>query len=212
MTSARRSVRAFAPDALARDALDAVFAEAQRAASWCNTQPWRVWVTEPPRTQRLAAALTDAAKQRPPHPELPFPVDYPEPYLARRRACGGALYLAMGVRRDDAEARRDAWLRNYAFFDAPHCAVVACDRRLVPYGLIDVGVWLGSLLAAAADAGVDSCPLASIAGYPDVLRRELAIPDELAILFGVALGRADPAAPANDCRTTREPTSANVTW
>ena len=32
------------------------------------------------------------------------------------------------------------------------------------------------------------------------------------ILFGLALGHADDAAPANRCRTTREPVEANVVF
>jgi len=208
----RRSVRGFHPEPLDRATLDAVFAAAQRAPSWCNIQPWRVWVTEPPRTGALAAAMVDAARSGLPRPELAFPLDYPQPYLQHRRACGGALYQAMGIAREDTAGRYDAWLRNYGFFDAPHVAVVACDRRLLPYALIDVGVWLGYLLAEAADLGVATCPMASIAGYPEPLRAGLGIPAELAILFGIALGHEDEAVPANQCRTTREPLAANVTY
>jgi hypothetical protein len=71
-------------------------------------------------------------------------------------------------------------------------------------------VWLGVLVAGAATSGVDLCAMASIAAYPDVLRRELGIPDDLDVLFGLALGREDPAVPANACRTSRDPLDANV--
>ena len=64
----------------------------------------------------------------------------------------------MGIARDDKAGRYDAWLRNYAFFDAPHVAVVACDRRLGPYAYVDVGVWLGYVLTAAAALGIDDVP------------------------------------------------------
>src|SRR5688500_12145723 len=171
----RRSVRGFLPDPIPDDELEAIFAAAQRAPSWCNIQPWRVWVTRPPRTAALSAAMIAAARSGLPHPELAFPLDYPPPYAEHRRACGFALYGAMGIAREDKASRYDAWLRNYAFFDAPHCAVVACDRRLVPYALIDVGVWLGVLLGEAAARGVDTCPMASIAAYPEVLRAELGV-------------------------------------
>jgi nitroreductase len=208
----RRSVRGFLPEPLPAATLDALFAAAQRAPSWCNIQPWRVVVTSPPHTARVTGALGAAARSGLPRSEIPFPLDYPEPYLAHRRACGGALYQAMHIARDDKASRYDAWLRNYAAFDAPHLAVVACDRRLGPYALVDVGVWLGMLLVAAAALGVDTCPMASVAAYPDVLRRELPIADSDAILFGIAIGRADPAVPANACRTTREPVDKNVTF
>lgn len=212
LLAARRSVRGFRPEPLPAATLEALFAAAQRAPSWCNVQPWRAWVTSPPRTAALAAALVAAARRGLPHPELAFPLDYPPPYAEHRRACGHALYGAMGIPREDKARRYDAWLRNYELFDAPHCAVVACDRRLLPYALVDLGVWLGWLLAQAQALGVDTCPLASLAAYPEALRAELGIGPELVVVFGVALGAVDPDVPANACQTERAPVAANVTF
>lgn len=208
----RRSIRAFRPEPIPREQLLAVFAAAQHAPSWCNVQPWRVALTEPPETRALADALVAAARGGFPQPELPFPLDYPPPYKEHRIACGKALYEAMGIARDDKAGRYDAWLRNYALFDAPHAAIVSCDRRLGPYAYVDVGVWLGYVLTAAAALGIDTCPMASVAAYPAVLREMLPIADTDAILFGLVLGHADPSAPANACRTTRAPVAANVTF
>jgi nitroreductase len=210
--SARASMRAFRPEPIERARLVEMFAAAQRAPSWCNIQPWHVFVTEPPKTQVLSDAMVAAAKTGLPHAEVPFPLDYPSPYKERRVACGVALYQAMGIARDDKASRYDAWLRNYGFFDAPHMAVVACDRRLGPYVYIDVGVWLGYLLTAAAALGIDTCPMASVAAYPEPLRAHLPLVDTDVVLFGIALGVADAAAPANRTRTTREPVEANVTF
>jgi nitroreductase len=208
----RSSARAFRPEPLGRATLLELFGAAQRAPSWCNLQPWHVVVTEPPKTGQLATAMITAARSSLPHADLPFPLDYPSPYKERRVACGVALYQAMGIARDDKAGRYDAWLRNYGFFDAPHVAIVTCDRRLGPYLYIDVGVWLGYVLTAAAAMGIATCPMASVAAYPDTLRAELAIAETDVILFGIALGRADEAAPANRTRTTREPVEANVTF
>jgi len=208
----RRSIRAFRPEPVPRDTLERVFALAQHAPSWCNVQPWRVVVTEPPATGALAAELQAAARSGMPGAEVPFPLDYPSPYKEHRVACGVALYQAMGVARDDKAGRYDAWLRNYALFDAPHVAVVACDRRLGPYAYVDVGVWLGYVLTAAAALGIETCPMASVAAYPGPLRARLPIAETDTILFGIALGNSDAAAPANRARTSREPVSANVTF
>jgi nitroreductase len=210
--TARRSRRGYRPDPIPTATLEQLFDAAQAAPSWCNVQPWRVTVTQPPKTSTLAAALQAAARSGLPRPELPFPLDYPPPYAGHRVACGVALYKAMGIAREDKASRYDAWLRNYALFDAPHVAIVACDRRLGPYAYVDVGVWLGYLLTAAAALGIDTCPMASVAAYPDVLRAHLAIPDEQIILFGLVLGHADADAPANGCATTREPRTSNVTF
>jgi nitroreductase len=209
---ARHSVRGFRPEPIPRATLTRVFSAAQAAPSWCNVQPWQIAVTEPPATAALAEAMQAAARAGLPAAEVPFPLDYPPPYRERRIACGGALYRAMGVARDDKAGRYDAWLRNYAFFGAPHVAIVACDRRLGPYAYVDLGVWLGYVLTAAAALGVDTCAMASVAAYPATLRAHLPIAETDVILFGLALGHLDPAAPANACRTQREPVDANVAF
>ena len=208
----RRSKRAYRPEPIPRATLERLFGAAQTAPSWCNVQPWRVVVTEPPLTSTLAAELQAAARGGLPHSEIPFPLDYPSPYKEHRIKCGAALYGAMGIPREDKASRYDAWLRNYALFDAPHLAVIACDRRLGPYVYIDVGVWLGFVMTAAAALGIDSCAMASVAAYPEPLRARLPLADTDVILFGLVLGHADDAAPANTCRTTREPLSANVSF
>jgi nitroreductase len=208
----RSSTRAFRPEPIPREMLGQLFAAAQRAPSWCNVQPWQVYVTEPPVTGELSAAMVAAAKSGMPRAEVPFPLEYPSPYKERRIACGAALYTAMGIAREDKASRYDAWLRNYGFFDAPHMAVVTCDRRLGPYVYVDVGVWLGFFLTAAQALGIENCPMASIAAYPEPLRARLPIRESDVVLFGIAIGHADPDAPANRTRTSRDPIEANVTF
>jgi nitroreductase len=206
----RRSIRAFLPREVPPETLRRVFARAQRAPSWCNIQPWRVWVASGAARERLVGRLLEAARTRPPAPEIPFHEHYPEPYAAHRRACGKALYEAMGIARQDAEGRRAAWLRNFVAFDAPHVAIVGWDRRFGVYAALDVGCWLQTVLLLAHDEGLATCPQASLATYPDVAREVLGVPDEITIAFGIAIGYADSDAKANACRTTREPLDANV--
>ena len=208
----RSSKRAFKPQPVPRATLDRMFEAAQKAPSWCNVQPWRVAITEPPVTGELAATLQAAARSGFPHPEIAFPMEYPSPYKENRIACGAALYTAMGVAREDKAGRYDAWLRNYALFDAPHVAVVSCDRRLGPYAYVDVGVWLGYVLTAATALGLDTCAMASVAAYPEPLRARLAIAETDVILFGLVIGYADEEAPANSCRTTRDEAGKNVSF
>lgn len=208
----RRSVRAFREQEVPREVLRRIFTQAQSAPSWCNIQPWRVWLASGPAARRLASRLVDAAKNDSPMTDVPFPVDYPEPYGNRRRACGKALYEAMGVARNDVEGRHAAWIRNFAAFDAPHVAMVAIDRRFGIYAALDVGCWLEALLLAATAEGIATCAQASLAAYPQVVRSELGIGDDVSILFGIALGYEDTEAAANRCRTTREPIEANVVF
>jgi len=44
-----------------------------------------------------------------------------------------------------------------------------------------------------------------VAGYPEIVRAQLAIPAELTILCGLAIGYDDPDFPANRLHVKREP-------
>jgi nitroreductase len=206
----RRSVRAFLDRPVADEVLDRIFAQAQKAPSWCNIQPWRVWLTRGEATKRLTARLL-AARHEAPRPDFAWPAEYPEPYGTHRKACGKALYEAMGVARNDSAGREAAWLRNFVAFDAPHVAIVGVDRRFDIYAALDIGCWLQSLLLSATSEGLATCAQASLAIQAPVVREELGIPDGIGVLFGIAIGYEDTSAAANACRTTREPVSANVT-
>jgi nitroreductase len=52
----------------------------------------------------------------------------------------------------------------------------------------------------------------SIAGYPEIVRDQLNIPQEYAILSGLAIGYPDPTLPANNLRTERNPIDRNVVF
>lgn len=208
----RHSVRAFLPRDAPREVLTRIFERAQAAPSWCNIQPWRVWIASGDVRARFVAGLIDAAGSRMPSPDVPFPAEYPEPYGTHRKHCGKALYEAMGVARDDGPARHAAWMRNFVAFDAPHVAIVGIDRRFGLYAALDVGCWLQSVMLLAQAEGLATCSQAALSIYPDVARSVLGVPEEVTILFGIAIGYEDRDAAANRCRTARDPIEKNVTF
>jgi len=55
-----------------------------------------------------------------------------------------------------------------------------------------------------------SCP--RIAGYPEIVRAQLAIPAELSILCGLAVGYPDPDFAANRLHVDPEPVGKNVVF
>jgi nitroreductase len=57
-----------------------------------------------------------------------------------------------------------------------------------PADAISVGMFLQPLLLALTERGLGSCVEVSIAGYPEIVRAQLAIPTELSILCGVVMG------------------------
>ncbi|WP_256364327.1 nitroreductase [Mycobacterium sp. GA-1285] len=204
----RRSTRMFLRDEpVPRELLDEAVELAMRAPSNSNVQPWRLYVASGPRRDRLVEALLAAATV-----DLPVTTGLPESFLELRQQLGALVYGSMGIARHDAEARRIAQLRNWEFFRAPVGAVVCMHRDL---GLVDslgVGMFLQTLLLALTERGLATCVQVSIAAYPQILREQLDIPDELTVLCGIAIGYADKDFAANWLDTPRNPVEANVTF
>ena len=87
-------------------------------------------------------------------------------------------------------------------FHAPAVAYLTVPKTASHWALLDLGGFEQTLLLAACARGVDSVPAYNLIKYPDILRDELGIPDDLALAVGVALGYAKDV-PLNAFRSTR---------
>lgn len=208
----RYSCRAFLPTPLPRATIAQVLATAQRTASWCNAQPWRLTIASGATLQRLRDALQAHVASAAPHPDLPWPREYRGVYQERRRECGWGLYEALGIAKGDRAASARQAAENFTMFGAPHVAIVTSDEALGVYGAVDCGAYVGNFILAAHSLGVGTIPQAALAAYPSVLRDVLGIGADRTIVCGISFGMADPAHPANGFRTTRADWSASVEW
>lgn len=199
----RRSCRGFSPTPVPEPELRELFEVAQRAASWCNAQPWLVNLVSGAARQRLSLSLERAYDSRVPYWDIEPPVDYLEPHQRRRQAAGAALYRATGVPRMDMAGRVAQMRRNFDFFGAPHVAVISAAVDLGDYALVDTGGYLATVLWTAEALGISAIAQAAPARHSDLLRGELQIPDDHRVVGCIALGRADPTHPANQFRTER---------
>ena len=207
----RHSCRAFHPTPLAREDIVRVLDAAQRTASWCNAQPWQVYIASGPRLERLRTALRAAASEAP-APDLPWPRAYEGVYRERRRDCAMALYAAVGIAPGDRAASARQASENFSFFGAPHLAVVTADEALGTYGAIDCGAYVANFLLAAQALGMGAIPQAAVVAPPPGLRDHLAIAPDCRIVCGISFGRADASHPANSFRTTRASVEDCVVW
>jgi nitroreductase len=191
------------PHGLVTEALEL----AVRAPSNSNIQPWHVFFASGPARDRLVEALlTQADIAAPNVPPLP------EHFAHYRRDLGALVYGAMGIDRQDSEARRLAVLRNWEFFRAPLAGIVCMHRDLDYVDAIAVGMFLQTFVLALTARGLGSCVQVSVAGYPDILRQQLRIADEYRILCGVSIGYPDPTFAANSLKVPRNPLDANFTF
>lgn len=205
--SARRSMRAYKPDPVERDKLLKVLKDASMTPSWANSQPWEVYVAEGETLKRIREGYTacykDAVQAA---PEISRPVEWTE--AAKKRQMG--LYPDMV--RDCGDAANQFGALNQRMFDAPCVIFICVDKILSSWSLYDIGAYSQSLMLSAAENGLGTIPAVTTVLYPEVLRKELHIPDNLKVVIGIAIGYADETNKINNFRSARSPVEENVTF
>lgn len=197
----RWSCRGFTDEPVPRDVIEHLLTIAQRTPSWCNTQPWHLFITSGDETARLREAMRGPAEAL--DPDFDFPAGYSGIYQERRRESGWQLYEAVGVEKGDREGSAVQMLRNFEFFGAPHVAILTTDAEMGVYGAIDCGLYVDTFLLAAQALGLGVCAQAALAIHAPFLREWFAIPDTRKVVCGIAFGYPDPEHPTNSYRTSR---------
>jgi nitroreductase len=212
--TSRRSVRAFLEEPVAAETVREILEAARWAPSGANTQPWEVQVVLGETRRRIIAALAEARKanesERPDYQY--YPKEWFEPYTGRKTACGMSMYRALGTLRKTPQSRLEAWNRNYSFFGAPIVLFFSIHQKLAVGSWLDYGMFIQNVCLGAHSYGLGTCVQTSPADYPDLIREILCIPSDRIIIGAVSIGIADPAAPINQFRTSREAVDDFTTW
>lgn len=206
----RQSIRGFLSKPVPTDLIRRLLETAARAPSGSNIQPWHVHVVTGARRDKLSLALLEAHERHEPERReyQYYPVKWRDPYLERRRETGWGLYRLLGIPKGDREASRRQHARNYAFFDAPCLLLFIIDDDMDKGSWLDYGMFLQNIMIMARGYGLDTCPQAALANYPDIVKQHLNIPDNQIVVCGIALGYQDPEQIVNQYRTTRVPVDA----
>lgn len=210
----RHSTRAFQDKPVSREQVTAILDTARWSPSGVNMQPWRVAVVTGRTREQLADALIAARDTgQAENPDYHYyPDEWFDPYKTRRKETGLALYGALGIGKEDKEKRIEAWYNNYRFFGAPVGLFIFLDRRLGQGSWIDIGMFIQNIMLTAEAEGLATCPQASLAEYPDIVRDTLGIEHDWALACGIALGYPDTQAAVNSYRTPREPVESFTSW
>lgn len=185
----RYTCRDFKPIPVLKGVLLEVLDEANRAPSWADTQPWEVYVATGPALEKIRMDYQDRfAKGVAPHPDLPAPTQWP-PVLKQRMDELLDLHKKEAQSGSSAPMDPQAYLaRQMRFFNAPAVVYIAMDKTLTPWSIFDLGLFTQSLMLAAKEKGLETAPAYRLVAYPDLIRQEMSIPENLSIVFGVALG------------------------
>lgn len=210
----RQCIRAYQAKPVTDDQIEQILQSARWAPSGVNTQPWHVAVVRGQTKQTITERLTAARQaEQPPEPDYAYyPDEWDEPFSSRRVACGRALYHALKIERHDKQAKMQAWYNNYHFFGAPVGLLFFVDKRMNQGSWLDMGMFLQNIMIAAQACGLATCPQASLAEYPAIIRDILNMAPGYAMICGMSLGYADSTHPVNQYRLERVAVEHFTTW
>jgi len=202
----RKSTRAFLSTEVEPEKINTILDAARHAPSGTNTQPWQVAVVTGEAKIKLQTKLEEAfrAGDKGKADYTYYPDKWQQPYASRRMECGLLMYKTLGIKREEKERQLNQWAANYRAFDAPVLLLFFMDDVMQTGSYIDYGMFLQSVMLAAVDQGLASCPQASVADYPEIIKAEFGYAENTVLLCGMALGYEDKDALINSYRTSRE--------
>lgn len=212
LAGGRYSCRAFQSKPVPSSDIRRILEVARTAPSDCNTQPAKVFVLSGNALEGLRNEMYKAASEGAERTSDVPPIGtYTGIFQERRRACGWALYNAVGVEKGDREGSAKQALENFRFFGAPHLAVVTVHEDLAERGLFDAGIYLGYFLLASQALGIAAVPQGAIAHYASLIRKYAPVEPAFRIVCGISIGYQNSDHAANSFRTPRAELSESVT-
>ena len=210
----RKAVRAYTDQQVSQDLLEQILTSASHAPSGVNTQPWKVTVLTGDKKQLLQNKLLEAfsTRQEKKMDYQYYPLEWLEPYKARRKECGLKMYAALDIVREDKKRQIEQWAANYRAFDAPVMLLFHMDAELQTGSYLDYGMFLQSIMLVATEHGLATCPQAALAEYPVIVKDFLGLSSDCQLICGMALGYEDINAQVNSYRTERADISDFVTF
>lgn len=206
----RRSIRGYKPDPVPKELIEEILTLATRAPSSMNTQPWNFYVITGEPLDRIRKGNTERNIAGVPQSrEFRTGTAFEGKHRDRQVGVAKQLFGAMGIARDDKEARTDWVLRGFRQFDAPVCIIVTYDKELntsddTPF---DCGAVTTALVNAAWSRGLGAVINSQGIMQSPVVREHAGIADDQVIMKSIALGWPDETFPANAVVSERRPVS-----
>jgi nitroreductase len=203
---ARHSVREFLSKPIPKDVVINILEAATHSPSSGNSQPWEIFVASGAPLEKILKAYQERIRGE----------------TVRKGGTGGTVVSTLpafvqermatirnerlkllGLNPADPESNKVFMEWRIRLFGAPVLAVICMDKALSSY--LDIGMLVQTICLAAQNFGVDSLIASAFVSYPDILHKELEIPEGLNIVIGVGLGYPNPKSMINTYHSPRRP-------
>jgi nitroreductase len=211
---ARHSVRDFDSKPVPKDIIMKIMAAATRSPSGGNSQPWEIFIASGAAMENIRKTYQERAQSQPGGPGVPpgrpggpggpgGPPPLPAFIQERMATIRNERMILLGLDPADPASGKVFMEWGSRLFGAPVMAVICMDKALSSN--FDIGMLVQTICLAAQNFGVDSIIASAFVSQPDVLRKELEIPESLNIVIGIGLGYPNPMSIINTYRSPRRP-------
>jgi nitroreductase len=211
----RRSIRGYKSDPVPKALIEEILELAMRAPSSMNTQPWNFTILSGAALDKIRAGNTERNLAGVPHSrEFRIGKAFEGQHRDRQVGVAKQLFAAMGIAREDKEARQDWVLRGFRQFDAPVCVIITYVRELADSDdtAFDCGAVTTALVNAAWSRGLGAVINSQGIMQSPVVREHAGIADDQVIMKAVALGWPDEDFPANAVVSERKSVAEAATF
>jgi nitroreductase len=203
---ARHSVREFLSKPIPKDIVINIMEAATHSPSSGNSQPWEIFMASGVTLEKIRKAYQDriqgeAGKKGGPGGTVVSTL--PAFVQERMATIRNERLKLLGLDPADPASNTVFMEWRSRLFGAQVMAVICMDKVLSSY--LDIGMLVQTICLAAQNFGVDSLIASAFVSYPDILHKELEIPEGLNIVIGVGLGYPDPKSIINTYHSPRRP-------
>lgn len=206
----RKSIRAFKPDPVPKETIEAILKLAILAPSAINLQPWEFIIVTGEERERLSRRLIKGYREKQvscgPGNVKPLPKT-----MTRR---GAKTLEMMNPFFEEMEVNSNQFINEGScnFYGAPAAIFFCLDDSCPRSRFADIGIALGYFILAAHELGLGTCPIGLITAYEEDIKDALNIPENKVVVIASALGYPDLKSPINRFKSQRDDLEMFARW
>jgi len=209
----RFTCRSFKPDPVPEEKINQILEDALHSPSWANTQPWEIYVASGEKLETIKVQYLEYFNlNKPRNPDVSLARTWPDKHQRRVRELANDMFNHLKISDGDSKEKDASWRSNFEFFGAPVVIYLCMDKNLGEWSMFDMGALSQSIMLIATENGLDSAPAINLVVYPEILRNELNIPNELSLIFGIALGYKNDESLQSSFKSSRRPLNDVVNY
>ncbi|MFD1417768.1 nitroreductase [Companilactobacillus keshanensis] len=184
----RKSIRSFSDRRISTITIEEIIQDAQRAPSWQNSQPWEVYIASGENVKKIRSGFKITNEAGKTDLTTPHRTSRSELSMNNIKEWSKSVEEAVGVEGTDDPEWVDA--RNNLFY-APYLVYLTTSKKASEFTIYDMGAFGQTLMLSAASHGIGTIPAYALSNHPEIIKKELSIPQDQEIVVGIAMGYAN---------------------